>query len=55
MNRAGRRWLGITAVKIGTAVLTAAALSAPLLCTSTYGWMARCGGIAEGGRPWLGW
>ena len=55
MNHAGRHWLGITAVKIGMAVLTAATLAASLLCTSTYSWIARCGGVAEGGRPWLGW
>ena len=55
MIRAGRRWLAIAAVKIGMAVLTAVTLAASLLCTSTSSWIARCGGVAEGGRPWLGW
>jgi hypothetical protein len=56
MGHGGRHWLGITAVKIGMAVLTAATLAASLLCTSTYAWIARCGGTtAEGAKPWLGW
>ncbi len=55
MTYGGRRWLSITVVKIGMAVLTAVTLAASLLCTSTYGWIARCGGVSEGGRPWLGW
>jgi hypothetical protein len=55
MIRADRCWLSVAAVKIGMAVLTVVILTASLLCTRTYSWMARCGGIAEVGRPWLGW
>jgi hypothetical protein len=56
MNRAGRNWLSLAAVKIAMAALTVIMLAAALVCTSTYAWIARCGGTAaEGTKPWLGW
>jgi hypothetical protein len=56
MSHAGRHWLGVTAVKIGMGALTAVTLATSLLCTSTYAWIAKCGGTAaEGAKPWLGW
>ena len=56
MNRAGKHWLSVAAVKIGMTALTVITLAASLLCMSTYAWIARCGGTAaEGAKPWLGW
>jgi hypothetical protein len=55
MSRAGRRWLAVTAVKRGLAVLTAVTLTASSPCTSPDAWIVRRGGVAEGAKPGLGW